>query len=394
MSFSNILRSIQTVIYQTWNAMLNFKQFYLLGFIWGILGICSIAAQSQLERISITERGDGNGYVLRYHLTEMVDSYDLIQPEINRVQMQLFSPGLNAAEAEMPEMNEEIIGLELIQLNGGIGVEITSAENLFFTAETYPDQNMRDLLVNLEYASQADVEAVALESEPYEWSLIEETPPETIAEEQPETEETDPPTEMENEEPEPVVQREPVSVRIGITGGIGIANKLGGDYTAGSRQDFLMGISAGITFPFVLPYSIKTGIETGIFYTQKGFLNPSANRFDGETVLLDYVEVPVLIRLHYDVTPMIKPKIVGGIYSAFRANAEVLQNDGDRIDLNENTKAVDIGLLAGVGSDFLIQSTSISLQVRYGVSISPIFKGNFSGNERLGYLSLMAGFRF
>ncbi|NBC66925.1 MAG: outer membrane beta-barrel protein [Bacteroidetes bacterium] len=320
--------------------MLNFKQFYLLGFIWGILGICSIAAQSQLERISITERGDGNGYVLRYHLTEMVDSYDLIQPEINRVQMQLFSPGLNAAEAEMPEMNEEIIGLELIQLNGGIGVEITSAENLFFTAET------------------------------------------------------DPPTEMENEEPEPVVQREPVSVRIGITGGIGIANKLGGDYTAGSRQDFLMGISAGITFPFVLPYSIKTGIETGIFYTQKGFLNPSANRFDGETVLLDYVEVPVLIRLHYDVTPMIKPKIVGGIYSAFRANAEVLQNDGDRIDLNENTKAVDIGLLAGVGSDFLIQSTSISLQVRYGVSISPIFKGNFSGNERLGYLSLMAGFRF
>jgi len=374
--------------------MLNFKQFYLLGFIWGILGICSIAAQSQLERISITERGDGNGYVLRYHLTEMVDSYDLIQPEINRVQMQLFSPGLNAAEAEMPEMNEEIIGLELIQLNGGIGVEITSAENLFFTAETYPDQNMRDLLVNLEYASQADVEAVALESEPYEWSLIEETPPETIAEEQPETEETDPPTEMENEEPEPVVQREPVSVRIGITGGIGIANKLGGDYTAGSRQDFLMGISAGITFPFVLPYSIKTGIETGIFYTQKGFLNPSANRFDGETVLLDYVEVPVLIRLHYDVTPMIKPKIVGGIYSAFRANAEVLQNDGDRIDLNENTKAVDIGLLAGVGSDFLIQSTSISLQVRYGVSISPIFKGNFSGNERLGYLSLMAGFRF
>ncbi|MDR9363928.1 MAG: outer membrane beta-barrel protein [Balneolaceae bacterium] len=374
--------------------MLNFKQFFLLGFIWGILGICSIAAQSQLERISITERGDGNGYVLRYHLTEMVDSYDLIQPEINRVQMQLFSPGLNAAEAEMPEMNEEIIGLELIQLNGGIGVEITSAENLFFTAETYPDQNMRDLLVNLEYASQADVEAVTLESEPYEWSVIEETPPEPIAEEQPESEETDPPTELEDEEPEPVVQREPVSVRIGITGGIGIANKLGGDYTAGSRQDFLMSISAGITFPFVLPYSIKTGIETGIFYTQKGFLNPSANRFDGKTVLLDYVEIPVLVRLHYDVTPMIKPKIVGGIYSAFRANAEVLQNDGDRIDLNENTKAVDIGLMAGVGSDFLIQSTSISLQVRYGVSISPIFKGNFSGNERLGYLSLMAGFRF
>ncbi len=285
--------------------------------------------------------------------------------------------------------------MELTQLDDGIGVVIESAENVFFRTEAYPDQNMRDLLVNLEYATRTEVEGAAAGTDPYEWSLPVETPPEAVSETEPESaDEFEPEPEMEDEQHETVVQREPVSVKIGITGGIGIANKLGGDYTAESRQDFLMGISAGITLPFVLPYSIRTGIETGVFYTQKGFLNPTAGRFDGETVLLDYVEVPVLARFHYNLTSIIKPKVVGGFFTAFRANAEVVQNDGDRIDLNDVTNAVNFGLAAGVGSDILVHSTSISLQIRYSVGISSIFKESFSGNEKPGFLSLLVGFRF
>lgn len=375
--------------------MLILKRSFFLSFIWGVLGLSTLTAQPQIERISITERGDGNGYVLRYHMTEMVDSYDLIQPGINRVQMQLFSPDLMAEDVEMPELNAEFIAVELTQLDGGIGVDIRSAEDVYFTAQAYPDQNMTDLLVNLEYATRTEVEAAASESDPYEWSLPEETPPEPVSEQQPETaDEPEPEPEIEDEEPEPVVQREPVSLKIGITGGIGIANKLGGGYTAESRQDFLMGISAGISLPYVLSYSVKTGIETGVFYTQKGFLNPSADRFDGETVLLDYVEIPVLARFHYDLTGMIKPKVVGGFYTAFRANAEVVQNNGDRTDLNDVTNAVNFGLAVGVGTDFLIRNTSISLQVQYSAGLPPLFKKEFSGPERPGYLSMMIGFRF
>ncbi|MDZ7717920.1 MAG: outer membrane beta-barrel protein [Balneolaceae bacterium] len=374
--------------------MISLKRSFFVGFFWGILGICSVTAQSQLERISITERGDGNGYVLRYHLSEMVDSFDLIHPNINRVQMQLFSSGLNTEDVQMPDLNEEIVSVDLTQLENGIGVDIAIADDVYFLVQAYADQNMRDLLVNLEYATRTEIEAVTDESDPFEWSTPEDTPTDAIAEEQPEsTDELQ--REIDDEEPgETVVQREPISVKIGITGGIGIANKLGGDYTAESRQDFLMGISAGITLPFVLPYSVKTGIETGVFFTQKGFLNPTSDRFDGETVLLDYVEVPVLARFHYDLTGMIKPKIVGGFYTAFRANAEVVQNDGDRIDLNDVTNVVDFGLIAGIGSDFLIQSTTVSLQLRYSVGVPPLFKDNFSGDERPGYFSLMAGFRF
>lgn len=375
--------------------MLNFKRSFLLTCMGGILGVCSLAAQPQLERISITERGDGNGYVIRYHLTEMVDSYDLIQPEINRVQMQLFSSGLDQSGVEMPELNEEIIAVDLTALDAGMGIDITTAENTFFLAEVYPDQNMRHLLVNLEYATRTEAESRSLESDLYEWSRLDETESVAGSEGQQETaDEPEPQPELEDDESTSVVQREPVSVKIGITGGIGIAHKLGGNYTVESRQEFIMGLTAGISLPFVLPYSIKTGIETGVFFTQKGFLNPSADRFNGVTVILDYLEIPVLARLRYDFTEVIKPKVVGGFYTAFRANAEVLQSDGDRNSLDDVTKSVDFGLIGGVGTDFLIEATTVSLQVRYGVGLPPLFTDNFSGKERPGYLTLLMGVRF
>lgn len=398
MSFSDILRSIQTVIYQTRNAMLNLKRFFLLGCVWGILGVFSLTAQSQIDRISITERGDGNGYVLRYHLSEMVDSYDLIQPETDRVQMQLFSTGMDTTGILMPELNGEITSVELHPIDGGVGVDITTAENVFLQAEAYPDQNMRDLLVNLEYVSQAEVETIAGESVLYEWSIPEE--PEPVVEEMETTDDdqqestNEQKIEADEEQPGSVHRRESVSVKIGIAGGIGVANKLGGNYTAESRQEFVMGISAGISLPFRLPFDLEPGIETGVFFTQKGFLNPSTDRFDGTTVLLDYVEVPILARVRYDFTDRVKPKAVGGFYTAFRANAESIEPDGDRNDLNDVTKSIDFGLVAGVGLDFLVQETNLSFQVRYGVGLPPLFTGNVSGKERPGYLSLLMAVRF
>lgn len=367
--------------------MLSLKRLFLLAFICGFFGVSSVFAQQQLERISITERGDGNGYVIRYHLTEMIESYDLIQPEINRVQMQLFSSDLDLSGIEMPVLNDEIITVDITAIDGGIGVDITTADSVFFRAEAYPDQNMRDLLLNLEYTTRAQAESRALETNLYEWSQPEEAV--TVQEVSEEPQET-----SEQTDPQPVVQREPVLVNIGITAGIGIASKLGGDYTAESRQEFVMGLSAGISLPFVLPYDISTGIETGVFFTQKGFLNPSIDRFDGESILLDYVEIPVLLRLSYDFSGSIKPKVVGGFYTAFRANAEVLQSDGDRININDNTRTVDVGLIGGIGTDVLVQETTISLQVQYGLGIPPMFPNNFSGSERQGYFSLLMGVRF
>jgi N-acetylmuramoyl-L-alanine amidase len=50
----------------------------------------SISAQISLSRISTVDRSDGKGAVIRYHFSEAVDSFEVIQPAPDLVQMVLY----------------------------------------------------------------------------------------------------------------------------------------------------------------------------------------------------------------------------------------------------------------------------------------------------------------
>ncbi|MDX1640319.1 MAG: porin family protein [Balneolaceae bacterium] len=369
--------------------MLLFKRFIPLFFGFLLLSLGSLSAQSQLNRISITERSDGNGYVVRYHLTQMVDSFDVAQPEVNRVQMQLFSSTLDTEIVEMPETNDEITDVELIDIEGGIGVDIRTGENVYFIAQSYPDQNLRDLLLSLEYTSQNEAEELASERVAFPWTFSE---PEIETEQETEPEEIT--TALEEEPSEQTIQRRPGYVRFGFAVGIGSANKIGGSYTSDPRQKMTMGITASIDLPFILPYSIEPAIETGLFYTQKGFENPSGEKIEAQTVILDYIEVPVLAKLRYGISETVKPYGLGGFYTAFRTAAETIQNDGDRNDIGNQTNNIDWGLVAGLGSDFEFEKATVSLQARIGIGIPRLFKDGYSGGERPSYVSLLVGLHF
>src|SRR5699024_7943487 len=55
----------------------------------------------QLSRISVAERADGGGLVLRYHLSAQPDSYTLYRPRTDLIQMNLY--GIRATEnVELP----------------------------------------------------------------------------------------------------------------------------------------------------------------------------------------------------------------------------------------------------------------------------------------------------
>lgn len=362
----------------------------LVVFIWGVAGAGILFAQNELQRISVTERSDGNGYVIRYHLTRMANSYDLRQPEDNRIQMQLFSPGLNTAGIQLPEMNDEIVDINIVPIEGGIGIDITTAGNVFFEAETYPDQNMRDLLLALEYSNRSEISEIISQSEPYEWSMSttdEEMSMQQVSEDVVDDESA---SDMGENEVSNIQRREP-KVHFGIVGGIGVSNKIGG-YSSDPRQGLTMGLIAAIDLPYSLS-SFETGIETGVFYTQKGFKNPS-RRINAQTVVLDYLEVPVMGKLSYHYSNIIEPYAVAGGYLGFRTAAETIQDDGDREDLDEVTKSMDFGFIGGIGSDFNFNTATVSLQLRYEVGLPRWFDEGFSGRERPGYLALLLGFRF
>src|SRR5690625_5882853 len=56
----------------------------------------------QLDRISVAQRSDGGGLVLRYHLTSEPDSYTLHRPRADLIQMNLY--GVRApGTIELPE---------------------------------------------------------------------------------------------------------------------------------------------------------------------------------------------------------------------------------------------------------------------------------------------------
>lgn len=368
--------------------MFSFKKITLFLFICYMCCMSSIMAQPQLNRISIAERSDGNGYVIRYHLTQMVDDYDLSQPETDRIQMQLLSPTLDTEMVEMPEPNEVITEIELIEIEGGVGIDIHTAEGVYFMAEAYPDQNLRDLLLNLEYTTQTDAEQLITGYEPYPWSL---QVPDTETEVEPEPEQTKKP---QPEEDFPQVRKRSWNVQFGIAGGIGLANKIGGSYTSDPRRQTAMGLTVSIGLPFTLPYDIDTFFESGLFNTQKGFKNPSGDLFRAETVVLDYIEIPMMGKFRYSKYRILKPFAAAGVYTAFRTVAETVQEDGDRNNLGDVSKNVDWGLKAGLGTELVFEKATVFLQANYGAGVPRLFKENFSGSERPGYLTLMFGIQF
>jgi opacity protein-like surface antigen len=353
-------------------------------------GLSTLSAQVQLERISITERADGLGYVVRFHLTEMVGAYDLSQPETDLVQMILQSPGMTPVEMIPITESEIITHFGLTQMNGQVGVEIRFAEGVFFRTDVYPDVNGRDLLLSLQYTNYAEAVAIAEGMEPI-----------IRMEEEPEVEVTARPAEepVQIEEIVPEVRPErPLRLSIGFMTGLSIASVSGNTFSKGLRDGVAIGISFDIGLPYTLPYNIQTGIETGIYYAQKGFKRPSPNFLNAETAEFDYIEIPVMGKFSYNLLDFVSPHILIGPYTGFMINAERVRSDDSRRDLDDQSSEIVFGGLMGAGLDIKLGETILSAQIRGSLDLSNVFSSDFN-NEDIGhfkhrYLSVLIGVRF
>lgn len=131
----------------------------LLGGIAVFLPVCSMA-QPELNRISIAERSDGLGYVVRYHLSEAVDSFKVSQPDQETVQMILYKTELDTVNFQRPAENDVIEEIHLVEVEDGMGFDFRMAGQLTFLARAYRDVSQTDLLLSLEYASGENLDRV------------------------------------------------------------------------------------------------------------------------------------------------------------------------------------------------------------------------------------------
>lgn len=115
-------------------------------------------AQTHLQRVSNTSRSDGMGYVVRYHLSAPVDSFDIIQPAPDLIQMVLYDSDIDTTGLMLPEQSEKLKEVRLYKLPYGYGVDIYLTEDAYFKSNAYLDQNGNDILVALTLSNQREVE--------------------------------------------------------------------------------------------------------------------------------------------------------------------------------------------------------------------------------------------
>jgi len=161
----------------------------------------------------------------------------------------------------------------------------------------------------------------------------------------------------------------------------------------GSRTGLHLG--AAITFPL----SPSLGLQVGGAFVQKG----AATSEDGVdvTVALDYIEIPVLLRLGVPMAGSLAPHFFLGPALSIEAGCEFEgSGDGATITISCSeadipAKSIDIGGVAGAGLDIATSGPiSVTLDVLFNFGLTSIDDSGSPSDIKNRAWSLLAGVDF
>jgi N-acetylmuramoyl-L-alanine amidase len=129
--------------------------------------------KSILKKVSVAERSDGKGYVIRFGMTAPADSFVVIQPSDSLIQMAFYKKGLQTDDVKINNQYKEIRDIKLHVIPHGMGIDIHVEKNHYMIASAYPDVNKHDLLVGLTTASKKDLSLLTNGIHKVMWSDLE-----------------------------------------------------------------------------------------------------------------------------------------------------------------------------------------------------------------------------
>jgi len=190
-------------------------------------------------------------------------------------------------------------------------------------------------------------------------------------------------------------ERDPLAPKIGVKGGINLANMYVDDV---DDEKLKVGLNAGLFFK--IPFTSFFAIQPEVLYSSKGSKLTYNNRIQGSGEYrynLNYIEVPMLAV--FNLGPHFN--IHAGPYAAFLASANIknLHSNGDINSITDlkadNFNRLDYGLAGGVALEF----SNFTLGARYNYGLKEIGKsGNLSGeltqNSKNSVASFYVGFGF
>jgi hypothetical protein len=178
----------------------------------------------------------------------------------------------------------------------------------------------------------------------------------------------------------------------GVKAGLSYANIHGHDvYEQRSR----MGFSAGAFLTFGLGSFFA--VQPEVLFITKGskYSNGSGADAYRETLGLDYIEVPVLIKFFLPAAGSFRLHLFAGPSLGFKLRARVKATFGGETEVEtlDNVKNRDFGLAAGVGLEHPLGRGRLTLDVRYTAGMSSMSKGT-DDDIKNGALGLFAGYSF
>lgn len=138
----------------------------------GFFVIPEASAQQELNRVSAVERSDGQGYVVRFHLTEGVDSSKVLQPRANLFQVKLYSEDLDTVNFTSPKATSVFEEFTIYDVPSGIAMDIKLHDGHYFNFSSYPDQNGKHMLLALAQTTSENLTGVTGEMDPIQWKLL------------------------------------------------------------------------------------------------------------------------------------------------------------------------------------------------------------------------------
>lgn len=156
---------------------------------------------------------------------------------------------------------------------------------------------------------------------------------------------------------------------IGINGGLSRASITGND---ADRAESIWGIKAGATATFPLDGNFE--FQVGAAFVEKGF--KFGDRF---SVGMDYIEVPVMLRISVPVDGRISPHLAVGLGVGFNIGcraATFFEGRPGNVDCEEiefESKGVDWGFMANAGLSIATSDKfSVTLDVAYDTGRSSV----------------------
>jgi hypothetical protein len=133
-------------------------------------------------------------------------------------------------------------------------------------------------------------------------------------------------------------------------------------------------------------------LQSELLFVSKGAKGTNST---SQGLQLDYIEVPIMLRLQPKTEGSIHPHVYAGPYLGFKIDCKVKGTSGDCDDLpGVSTKTVDVGGTMGAGLDFDLGPIVLSGGARYSFGVSSIADfevQNVKQSAKNGVFALYAG---